>query len=254
MMTSDLKHLPRRDIERLSAYLDHEMTEAEAAKLEARLASEPHLRSGLEELRATIGAIHLLPQVDPPRNFTLTPAMAGERAPAGRYPLLQFATAFAALAFLVVVGFDAVASNRGGLLAGRSVERAAPMAQQAPEEEQPMMQALQEEDAETGPTAADQLGAENSDSAVAGTPTPAPSQLPLAERESEATPPAAFAAPAAGAEATAPAVSPESEQLKQPTVPTGRTIPISPALRLTEIALALAVIGLAVAAYRWRPS
>lgn len=254
MMTSSLKHLPRRDLERLSAYLDHELTGAEAAKLEARLATEPRLRSGLEELRETVGAIRLLPQVDPPRNFTLTPAMAGERPAAAGFPWLQFATAFASLAFLIVVGFDAFVSGRGGLVAGSAGERAASMAQQAPSEEQPMMQALPEEAAESGPTTSDELGAANSDSARAGTPTPAASQLAQAAGESAATPPAALQAPPEAAPSSVTPIGPEAEQLKRAVEPAAEPAPAQPALRFTEIVLALAVIGLAAATYLWRPA
>lgn len=254
-MTSDLKHLPRRDLERLSAYLDHELAEDEQARLEARLRAEPRLRRGLAELQGTVGLLHQLPQVEAPRNFTLTPEMVGERSRSRRYPLLQFATAFAALAFLVVVGFDAVVSNSfGGSSMARSVGMTAPMAEQASPPEEPLMQAQQEQAAESGPSVADEAGGQSTDSTRAGTATPAPSLEPESNREMEATPPAALAAPmategplafkATGVPSELTAATAANEEPNTP-----RTM-----LRLAEIILALAVIVLAAATYRRHPS
>ncbi|MGA9531733.1 MAG: hypothetical protein WBR18_03365 [Anaerolineales bacterium] len=251
-MTSDLKHLPRRDIERLSAYVDHELAQDEQARLEARLESEPRLRQGLAELRGTVGWLRQLPQVEPPRNFTLTPAMAGERRAGSRYPLLQFATAFAALAFLAVVGFDAVVANPvGGAFGAQMAE--APMAQQAAPPEEALMQAEQEQAAEAGPSVADELGALEIDSTAAAPPTLAPTQVPQAEREYAATQPAALAAAPPTANPSAASSPMDSEQFRETNEASGPQGSTQTLLRFTEIALALAVIVLAAATYRRRP-
>ena len=131
-MSNRLKQLSRRDIERLSAYLDGELSEAEAAKLEARLQAEPLLRGGLEEMRQTSQLVAALPQARVPRNFILSPEMAGQVERGWRYPVMQLATALAAFAFLVVVGFDAIASQGFSFGAGApNMAAEAPVAEEA---------------------------------------------------------------------------------------------------------------------------
>ena len=100
-------HLSPRDLERLSAYLDGECSSKEAAKLEARLQVEPRLRQALEELRATVGLMRALPEVPPPRSFALTPEMVGVKQRRA-YPALRLATALASIAFVTLIGLDAL--------------------------------------------------------------------------------------------------------------------------------------------------
>ncbi len=102
-------HLSPRDLERLSAYLDGECSSKEAAKLESRLQLEPGLRQALEELRATAGLLHALPEVPPPRSFALTPEMVGLKQRRA-YPVLRLATALASIAFVALIGLDAFAN------------------------------------------------------------------------------------------------------------------------------------------------
>ena len=66
-----------RDLELLSSYLDGQLKPSESARLERRLASEPDLRSVLDDLRAARGLLRQLPVRKAPRNFTLTPKMVG---------------------------------------------------------------------------------------------------------------------------------------------------------------------------------
>ncbi|MBZ0277275.1 MAG: hypothetical protein K8I60_14095 [Anaerolineae bacterium] len=68
-----------RDYELLSAYLDGGLAVAERQALERRLAAEPQLRDELAALRETVSLLHQLPPLKAPRNFTLTPAMVGQR-------------------------------------------------------------------------------------------------------------------------------------------------------------------------------
>jgi hypothetical protein len=100
-------HLSPRDLERLSAYLDGEISKKEAANLEARLRNEPELRRGLEALRATATLLRALPEVSPPRDLTLTPEMVGIK-PRRPHPALRLATALVSLAFAALVGLDAI--------------------------------------------------------------------------------------------------------------------------------------------------
>jgi len=97
-----------RDVELLSAYLDGQLSSSEASRLEARLSSDEGLKASLEELRGTRALLRKLPQRRAPRNFRLTPQMAGIRPPEPRaYPAFRFATALAALLFVAAVGLNA---------------------------------------------------------------------------------------------------------------------------------------------------
>lgn len=90
-----------RDIETLSAYLDGELNQADAARLETRLKSDPELESALQDLRSARSVLRKLPSRKAPRNFTLTRQMVGIKPPLPRsYPLVRFATVFAAILFL----------------------------------------------------------------------------------------------------------------------------------------------------------
>ncbi|HNE03943.1 MAG TPA: hypothetical protein PLT08_05465, partial [Anaerolineales bacterium] len=89
------------DVETLSAYLDGQLDASNAARLEARLKTDAELASALKDLRAARGILKKLPARKAPRNFTLTRQMVGLKPPLPRtYPLLRFATAFAAVLFL----------------------------------------------------------------------------------------------------------------------------------------------------------
>jgi hypothetical protein len=104
------------DFDRLSAYLDNQLSPGDRAALEKRLAAEPELRAALHELRLTVRALRDLSAVKLPRSFTLTPAHVGARAASRRapfFPVLRFATALSALALVVVLAGDL----GGGMLA-----------------------------------------------------------------------------------------------------------------------------------------
>src|SRR5512146_1569198 len=97
-----------RDAELLSAYLDGRLSPSEAARLEARLSTDKNLKTTLEGLRETRALLRQLPRRRAPRNFRLTPQMAGIRPPAPRaYPVFRLATALVALLFVVAVGLNA---------------------------------------------------------------------------------------------------------------------------------------------------
>lgn len=90
-----------REIEQLSAYLDGELNQADTTRLETRLKSDPELESALRDLRSARSILRKLPSRKAPRNFILTRQMAGLNPPLPRsYPLVRFATVFAAILFL----------------------------------------------------------------------------------------------------------------------------------------------------------
>lgn len=95
-----------REIELLSSYLDEQLNTSEAARLEARLPSDPELVSILNDLRTARGILRKLPARKTPRNFILTRKMVGLKPPLPRsYPIFRFSTALAAT--LLAISFAA---------------------------------------------------------------------------------------------------------------------------------------------------
>jgi negative regulator of sigma E activity len=114
-----------RDMEALSAYLDGQISPSERRRLEKRLQSDPTLAASLEELRQTRELLRSTPKRRAPRNFTLTPRMAGVRPPVPRLvSVFSWASAVAVLLFMITLGSSLV----GRLTPGT----AAPMIAAAP--------------------------------------------------------------------------------------------------------------------------
>jgi anti-sigma factor RsiW len=66
-------------LEALSAYLDGQLTPKERSRLEKKLQASADLRAAMEEMRRTRAVLRSQPRLRAPRNFTLTPEMAGLR-------------------------------------------------------------------------------------------------------------------------------------------------------------------------------
>ncbi|HEX5944409.1 MAG TPA: hypothetical protein VFY66_19150 [Anaerolineales bacterium] len=99
----------QRDLELLSSYLDGQLKPSDSAHLEARLSSDPNLRTVLDDLRAARGLLRQLPMRKAPRNFTLTPKMVGKNPPLPRsYPAFRFVTALASLMLFFTLGLNFV--------------------------------------------------------------------------------------------------------------------------------------------------
>jgi hypothetical protein len=109
-----------RDLERLSAYLDGELSAREAGRLEARIKEEPGLEKAFNELQATRDLLSALPRVRPPRNFMLSSEMAGVPRRWTLYPVFRFATVVATVAFAVLIGMDVLFVQMGGLRSAES--------------------------------------------------------------------------------------------------------------------------------------
>lgn len=108
--------LSGRDVELLSSYLDQQLNPPEQRRLEERLGRETPLVEALEGLRRTRAVLRSQPLLRAPRNFTLTPQMAGvsaRTAPAlaGAYPVLRLASVLATIFFIVVMAGDLFASQ-----------------------------------------------------------------------------------------------------------------------------------------------
>lgn len=114
-----------RDVEQLSASLDGQLSQAEMTRLEARIRSDPALGATLADLHQARAILHRTPKRRIPRNFTLTPRMAGIRPPVPRLvPVLSWASAVAMLLFIFNLGTN--------LLGQLSFGAAAPMMAMVP--------------------------------------------------------------------------------------------------------------------------
>ena len=117
-----------RASEQLSAYLDGQLSQSSRTCLETRIHSDPALASALEELRQTRAFLRRTPHRRAPRNFTLTPGMAGMRPPVPRLvPVLSWASAVAMLFFIFTLGAGLVGQLSLGMAAVGSKNAAAPM-------------------------------------------------------------------------------------------------------------------------------
>ena len=96
-----------RDVEQISTYLDGQLPQVDATRLEARLKNDPELRIIFDELSQARTLMRKLPARRAPRNFTLTPKMAGIKPPLPRsFPIFRLASVLAAVLF-----FFAYAAN-----------------------------------------------------------------------------------------------------------------------------------------------
>jgi hypothetical protein len=99
--------MKQRDIELLSTYLDGQLGSTDSARLEARLRTDPELRSVLQDLRGARSLLRQLPMRKAPRNFTLTPKMVGKNPPLPRsYPVFKFTAALAAILLFFTYGLN----------------------------------------------------------------------------------------------------------------------------------------------------
>ena len=217
-----------RDIEQLSAYLDGELSQAERARLESRIKADAGLRAALEELRQARTLLRRTPQRGAPRNFTLTPKMAGLRPPLPRaFPVLRLASAVATLLLFITFA--------GELLGPIALGAQAP----APQVMAPAYGGgVGGGPAENTPAATDKGGA------VEATPTPEVNALLAPEAMPEATP------------------APEARTLEQPVPPPAPLTPeenaakppftLSP-LQIALLALAV-ILGGSAFLLRWQTS
>lgn len=98
------------DIEQISAYLDDALDARARASLERRLANNPQLDAVYQSMRQARTLLRRLPQRRAPRNFTLTPQMAGVRPPLPRaYPALRWASLVATLLFVFAFALNSTA-------------------------------------------------------------------------------------------------------------------------------------------------
>lgn len=115
-----------RDAEQISVFLDEQLPQVDSARLQLRIAADPELASVYDQLKQTRALLRKLPARRAPRNFTLTPRMAGLKAPTPRiFPAFRFASAFASLLLLLTFA----ANGLGALPAPGLASAPAPEAQ-----------------------------------------------------------------------------------------------------------------------------
>ena len=106
--------MKQRDIELLSSYLDGQLSSADSARLEARLRTDPEMRSVLQDLRGARSLLRQLPMRKAPRNFTLTPKMVGKNPPLPRsYPVFKFSATLATILLFFTMGLNVLESTTG---------------------------------------------------------------------------------------------------------------------------------------------
>ena len=128
--------------ELISAYVDGQLSEAERASFEARLASDPALRRRVLATRLLVGEARQLPMVAPPRNFIL-PLDAARRPIVARSRFPQWAYRFGALVATVLcialiawdVGVPSARPESATLPAQPALPEAQPMVSEAPAQE-----------------------------------------------------------------------------------------------------------------------
>ena len=113
----------------LSAYLDHQITPAERARVEGHLADCIACRDELDGLRRTVTLLQALPRVPVPRAFTLSEAQVGIRRPEPRPAWVGWTQGFAAVTAIALVAVVAVSLlNRPSWQPAATLARVAPTA------------------------------------------------------------------------------------------------------------------------------
>ncbi|MBC8504302.1 MAG: hypothetical protein ISR58_11195 [Anaerolineales bacterium] len=147
------EQISRRDWERLSAYVDDQLTPHERSRVEERLGNEPRLRDALDDLRMTRAAVKSLPQMPAPRNFTLTPEMAGQelqRSPR-LFATFRLASVISTVLLVMVILGDLIGFGRVGMLPAQEMAApAAPMEMEANEAVEEPETSAKEAEADVG--------------------------------------------------------------------------------------------------------
>ena len=203
-----------RDLIKLSAYLDGELSASDSRKMKSRLARDPNLLAALDDLRETKNILQRIPKRRSPRNFTLSPQMVAKSPPMPRaYPALRFASAlaFILLFFTAIPKFGApmnaagpammevapVADSFSGVEAEEMMEMpAAEVPDLAQSESAPAEGELAapEETAAVSEVDAEKATANRAEGAIVVTPTVVPTQIALPTPELLAAPPTESAA------------------------------------------------------------
>ena len=101
--------LSQRDWESISAYLDGQLSPRELARFNDRLASNAHLNRALTEMLQTRTLLRQAPHLRAPRDYRLTPQMAGQQKRYLRFtPALGWVSAVASFLLIFVLFGDSL--------------------------------------------------------------------------------------------------------------------------------------------------
>ena len=148
--------ISNHDWEAISAFLDGELNSRERVRLEKRLQTDPELRQAAEDLSKMRSMLRSQPKIRAPRNFTLTPQMAGvpQRQARYPYPFFRLASAVASLLFVMVLASDLLfGSSLYGVMQASQRAALPPVSESAPAAA-PSMAAPLAKDTQTQATAA----------------------------------------------------------------------------------------------------
>lgn len=107
--------LSHRDLKLLSAYLDDQLTDRQKKSLVTRLGQEPALQTELDNLQATKNLLASLPQVNPPRDYTLDPRTVPVRTKnTGPFVVMRLTASIATILFVMVTAGDLLTFNQSG--------------------------------------------------------------------------------------------------------------------------------------------
>ena len=256
--------ISKRDWAQLSAYLDGELSQRDASKLEIRIAEDPDFQAALEDLKNVKTILSHTPRLSVPRNFILRRSLV--EIPRRQSPVRGYGLAAAALSFLfigVVVLDIGSGALKGGLLAAQAprAEEEMMLEAAADEMEEPAMlmakEAVEEEIALAVEMEAVAEAPENFAAGEEG------ESVGMAEGETETVQEETDRATSGGEDTLgeeslddqdAPAQTEEPVFEEAPTAPDQqiRETPDIPWIRILEITFGLGAVGFAGAAWRNR--
>ena len=106
-----------KEWEALSAYLDGQLSANDRIRLDRLLTERPEMHIALEDLRRTRDFLRSQPSLRAPRNFTLSPQLAGirikERGSSFAFPVLSAVSALASILLVLVFVGDMLITGAG---------------------------------------------------------------------------------------------------------------------------------------------
>jgi hypothetical protein len=140
-----------KEWEALSAYLDGQLSTNDRIRLEELLTERPEMCIALKDLRRTRDFLRNQPSLRAPRNFTLSPQLAGirikERGSSFAFPVLSAVSALASILLVLVFVGDMLITGAGPsqvLVAQAPIEECLAVEETVPESFSPAEGELQE--------------------------------------------------------------------------------------------------------------
>lgn len=118
------KSAETRQQERITAYVDNQLSDADRQQFEAQLRDDAALQAEVSSLQQLKTGLQMMPRTSAPRNFILDPAEFAKPAPAYEaraYPLLRGATVMAGLMLMLLLVFGGLSTGGGDFAASESI-------------------------------------------------------------------------------------------------------------------------------------